>query len=131
MVSLARLAHGQWVASIGFEGIAGSLGEIVLGSPAEVEGPQHGNVDAEAGEHQLNAAEHEGCKRCSGKVANEIDDENLPEADDSNYNAAGISVRWLYGKDECEAMRLTLRRVQSRKEPQPFPSCASAASRRT
>ena len=68
----------------------------MLGSPAEVEGPQHGNVDAEAGKHQLNAAEHEGRKRRPREVVNEIDDEDLPEADDADYNAARISVRWLY-----------------------------------
>lgn len=65
----------------------------MLGSPAEVEGPQHGNVDAEAGEHQLNAAEHEGGQRRSREVVNEIDDEDLPEANDADYDAAGISIR--------------------------------------
>ena len=42
------------------EGLAAALGHFVLRPPAQVEGAQHGDVDAEAGEHEFDAAEHEG-----------------------------------------------------------------------
>lgn len=97
MVPLARVALGQRIAPGGFErclttSLAG-LGQPVLGSPPEVEGSEHGNVDTQPCKHELDAAEHEGRDRCSGQVANEVDDEDLPEADDADYDAAAI-VRW-------------------------------------
>jgi hypothetical protein len=69
------------------EGLATALRHLVLGPPAEVEGSEHGNVDAEAGEHQLDAAEHEGREGGAGQVADEVDDIDLPEADDSDDDA--------------------------------------------
>lgn len=45
----------------------------VLCSEADVEGPEHGDVDGEAGQHELNGAEHEGGERGSGQVTDEVD----------------------------------------------------------
>jgi hypothetical protein len=91
MVPLPRLAHSQRIASIrGLAVRVAVLREFVLGSPAEVEGAQHGNVDAESREHKLDAAEHEGREGGSGEVANEVDDEDLPEANDADDDAAGV-----------------------------------------
>jgi hypothetical protein len=59
----------------------------VLGPPAEVEGAEHGDVDAKTSEHQLDAAEHEGREGGSGEVADEVNDIDLPEADDSDDDA--------------------------------------------
>lgn len=108
MVPLSWLAHGQWVASVRLESslAVGQLvsGHLVLGSPAEVEGSQHWDVDAEPGEHQFDAAEHEGCEGCSGKVAEEIDDIDLPESDDAdNYTCRAESEAGNDGQLLCLA----------------------------
>lgn len=60
----------------------------MLGPPAEVEGAEHWDVDAESGEHELDAAEHEGREGGAGQVADEVDDIDLPEADDADDNAS-------------------------------------------
>lgn len=63
----------------------------MLGPPAKVEGAEHGDVDAEACQHYFDAAEQECREGCSGEVAEEVDDEHLPEADDADHDAA-VSV---------------------------------------
>lgn len=63
-------------------------GGLVLGSPSEIEWPEHGNVDAKPCQHQLDGAEHERGKRCARQIPNQINDEDLPETDDTNHNAA-------------------------------------------
>ena len=60
----------------------------MLGPPAEVEGSEHGDVDAASGERELDAAEHEGREGGAGQVADEVDDIDLPEADDADDNAS-------------------------------------------
>ena len=60
----------------------------MLGPPAEVEGAEHGDVDAKTSEHQFYAAEHESREGGSGEVADEVDDIDLPEADDSDDDAS-------------------------------------------
>ena len=62
----------------------------MLGPPTEVEGSEHGDIDAEAGEHELDAAEHEGREGGAGQVADEVDDIDLPEADDADDDATVV-----------------------------------------
>lgn len=62
----------------------------MLGPPAEVEGSEHGDVDAETSEHQLDAAEHEGREGGAGQVAEEVDDIDLPESDDADDDASTV-----------------------------------------
>lgn len=64
------------------------LRELRLLPPAEVEGPEHGNVDTQPSKHELNGAEHKGHEGCAGQVPDEVDDEDLPEADDADDDAA-------------------------------------------
>jgi hypothetical protein len=45
----------------------------VLCSEADVKGAEHGDVDGEAGQHELDGAEHEGGERGAGQVADEVD----------------------------------------------------------
>jgi len=108
VIPLSWLAHGQWVASVRLESslAVGQFvsGHLVLGSPAEVEGPQHWNVDAEPGEHQFDAAEHEGREGCSGKVAEEIDDIYLPESDDADNYACRAESK---AGDDSQLLSLT------------------------
>ena len=47
-------------------------GGLVFCAPLEVKGAQHGNIDAETGEHELDGTEHEGCERCACEVAEEV-----------------------------------------------------------
>jgi hypothetical protein len=70
------------------ESLAAALGHLVLGPPAEVEWSEHGDVDAKTGEHQLDAAEHEGREGGAGQVADEVDDEDEPEAGDTDDDAS-------------------------------------------
>jgi hypothetical protein len=101
MVPLPWRSHLQRVGSVGLEtGLvvaSAVLGELVLRPPAEVERPQHWNIDAEAREHQLDAAEHEGSQGCSGKVAEEVDRKHLPKADDANYDTTVIVRQYTRG----------------------------------
>lgn len=94
MVPLSCLACDQRVGSVGLEVAvavrsAGSR-ELVLGPPAEVERAEHGYVDAEACQHYFDAAEQEGREGCSGEVAEEVDDEHLPKADDADHDTTVI-----------------------------------------
>jgi hypothetical protein len=59
----------------------------LLGPPAEVEGSEHRNVDAESGKHQLDAAEHEGREGRACQIAEEIDEEDFIEANDADDHA--------------------------------------------
>ena len=45
----------------------------VLCSEADVEGAEHGDVDGEAGQHELDGAEHEGGERGTGQISDEVD----------------------------------------------------------
>lgn len=56
----------------------------MLGPPPEVERSEHGDIYAEAGEHKLDAAEHERRERSAGQVSDEVDDENLLHANDAD-----------------------------------------------
>ena len=60
----------------------------MLGPPPEVEGSERGDVDAESGEHELDAAEYEGREGGAGQVTDEVDDIDLPEADDTDDDAS-------------------------------------------
>jgi hypothetical protein len=101
MVPLPWRSHFQRVGSVGLEtGLvvaSAVLGELVLRPPAEVERPQHWNIDAEAREHQLDAAKQEGCEGCTGKVVDEVDGKHLPKADDANYDATVIVRQYSCG----------------------------------
>lgn len=66
------------------------LGQPVLGPPSLVERSEHWNVDAQPGKHQLDTAEHECCDGCAGQVADKVDHEDLPEANNADDNAAVI-----------------------------------------
>lgn len=69
-----------------------TLSGPVLGPPSEVKGTEHGDRDTETSKHQLDCAKRESRKRCAGEVAEKINDENLPEANDSDDHAS-MSVR--------------------------------------
>jgi len=45
---------------------------LVRLAPLEVEGAQHGNVDTETSQHELDGAKHECGARCTSEVVNEI-----------------------------------------------------------
>jgi hypothetical protein len=96
VVPLTWLIDCQWIASIRLE-ISLAVGQaaggcLLLGSPAEVEGSQHRNVDAKACEHEFDAAQHECREGSSGKVVEKVDREDQPEADDAdNHTTVQIS----------------------------------------
>lgn len=61
---------------------------LVLGPPLQVEWSQGRNVDTEPGKHELDGAEHESCERRAGEIADEVDDEDLPESNYADDDAA-------------------------------------------
>lgn len=63
--------------------------------PPPVVGPQHREVGAEAGQAELDGAEHKGPERGARQVALQIDGEHFHEADDADDAAPGDSRdRW-------------------------------------
>lgn len=111
------------------------LGQLGLLTPAEVERAEHGDVDADPGEHELDGAQHEGHEGRAGQVAHQVDDEDLPEANNANDDAAvdykqasvccSVSVRIASGGRAGNP--LTRDQGRSRRGWQTSPSCASAA----
>lgn len=93
-VPMFGLAVGEWHAPSGLEcrrsaeASRARVGGFVFGSQPDVKGSKHGDVDAKASEHQLDGAEHKGREGRSRKVADEVDNEDLPEAHDADDNAA-------------------------------------------
>lgn len=71
----------------GMEVLAASRRRLVLRPPAEVEWPQHWDVDAQPSKHQLYGAKHERRERRAREVADQVDDEDLPEADNADDHA--------------------------------------------
>lgn len=65
-------------------------GGLVLGSPSEVEGAKHRNIDAKTGKHELNRAEHERSQGGASQIANKIDDVDLPESNNANHTASSL-----------------------------------------
>lgn len=68
--------------------VAASGIRLVLGPPLQVERSQGRDVNAESRKHQLDGTEHEGRERCAGEIADEIDDEDLPESHDADDDAS-------------------------------------------